>query len=51
MPKFLNHSNRVRYRTEKSLFLSVFVVKFVFGHDANQPLYSLKDKGVFGLVC
>jgi hypothetical protein len=46
-----NHSNRVRYRTEKSLFFSLFAAKFCWGA-ANQPLGILNDKqGVIGLVC
>jgi hypothetical protein len=50
MPVLLNHSNQVRYRTEKSLFFSSVAAKFVLEGAASQALYSLNDKEVFGLV-
>jgi hypothetical protein len=50
MPKLLNRSNRVRYRTEKSLFFSDFAAKFLMGSAANRTLSAVNKKGVFGLV-
>jgi len=49
MAAILNHSNRVRYRTEKSLFFGIFAAKF-FGGAGNQALSALNNKGFFGLV-
>jgi hypothetical protein len=50
MPEFLNHSNQVRYRTEKPLFFSLFAAKFRVGDAANQMLCIFKEEGGFGLV-
>ncbi len=50
MSELLNHSNRVRYRTEKGLFFHLFAAKFLTRGAANQAPCVLNDEGVFGLV-
>jgi len=51
MPVILNRSNRVRFRTEKSLFSGFFAAKFPFGRAANRTLSRVNKKGTCGLVC
>ena len=50
MAELWNHSNRVRFRTEKSLFFSAFAAKFSIVGAANQALSALHNNGAFGLV-
>jgi hypothetical protein len=47
MRAFLNHSNRVRFRTKKSLFFSDFAAKFSAGGAANRTLSALNNKKDF----
>jgi len=51
MTAILNDSNRVRFRTEKSLFSGFFAAKFPSRGAANRTLSMANKKGTCGLVC
>ena len=47
---FLTRFDRVRFRTEISLFFSFFVAKFLNKNWANRTLSVSNNKGICGLV-